>query len=89
MQLFGTKEYVFYSPDQGPWLYPREGVEANKSSVADLEHPDLVRFRCLHAPSPRGACCTPGNAVCAGWLVAHARILEPSITVSANTMGST
>jgi hypothetical protein len=89
MQLFGTKEYVFYAPDQGPWLYPREGIEANKSSVDDLEHPDLVRFP-LFARAVAARCVLHAGEtlfVPAGWWHT-ARILEPSITVSANTMNA-
>jgi len=89
MQLFGTKEYVFYSPDQAPWLYPREGIEANKSSVDDLEHPDLARFP-LFARAVAARCVLRAGEmlfVPAGWWHT-ARIVEPSITVSANTMNA-
>ena len=89
MQLFGTKEYVFYSPDQSAWLYPKQGIEANKSSVADIEHPDLTRFPLFERAVAARCLLHAGETlfVPAGWWHT-ARILEPSITVSANTMNA-
>ncbi len=86
MQLQGEKEYVFFPPEATPFLYPREGSEANKSSIDDIEHPDLNRF-----PAFRGAVASRCHLragetlfVPAGWWHT-ARILSASITVSANT----
>jgi hypothetical protein len=89
MQLFGTKEYVFYSPDQSPWLYPRQGIEANKSMVEDIEHPDLARFPLFERAVAARCTLHAGETlfVPAGWWHT-ARILEPSVTVSANTMNA-
>ena len=30
MQLYGSKEYVFYSPDQAAWLYPKSGYRGQQ-----------------------------------------------------------
>ena len=89
MQLFGSKEYVVYSPAQTPWLYPRPGIEANKSSVDDLDHPDLARFPLFARAVPGRCVLHPGEMlfVPSGWWHT-ARILEPSITVSANTLNA-
>lgn len=89
MQLFGTKEYVVYSPAQTPWLYPRPGIEANKSSIDDLDHPDLTRFPLFARAVPGRCVLRPGEMlfVPSGWWHT-ARILEPSITVSANAVNA-
>jgi histone arginine demethylase JMJD6 len=89
MQLFGSKEYVVYSPAQTRWLYPRAGIEANKSSIDDLDHPDLTRFP-LFARAVPGRCVLRAGEtlfVPSGWWHT-ARILEASITVSANAVNA-
>lgn len=89
MQLAGTKEYVFYSPDQTRWLYPRSGIETNRSSIADIEHPDLERFPMFRRAVAARCRLHAGEMlfVPAGWWHT-ARIVEPSITVSANTLNA-
>jgi histone arginine demethylase JMJD6 len=89
MQLYGSKEYVFYPPDQGPWLYPRQGIETNRSSVEDIEHPDLDRFPLFGRAVAARCVLRAGEMlfVPAGWWHT-ARILEPAITVSANTVNA-
>jgi hypothetical protein len=89
MQLYGRKEYVFYSPDQSPWLYPKTGIDANRSEVADIERPDLRRFPLFQRAVPTRCVLGPGEMlfVPAGWWHT-ARILEPSVTVSANTLNA-
>ena len=89
LQVYGSKEYVFYSPDQSAVLYPRPGSEANKSSVNDIEHPALDRFP-LFARAIATRCTLRAGEllfVPSGWWHT-ARILEPSITVSANTVNA-
>ncbi|MNC86290.1 hypothetical protein D3C83_19370 [compost metagenome] len=85
MQIYGTKEYLVFAPDQARFLYPRTNVEANKSSIPDIENVDLSRF-----PLYAGARGTrfelhPGETlfVPAGWWHT-ARLLTTSITVSIN-----
>ena len=89
MQLYGSKEYVVYSPAQTPWLYPRPGREANKSSIDDIDRPDLSRFPLFTRAVPGRCVLRAGETlfVPAGWWHT-ARILEPSITVSANTVNA-
>jgi ribosomal protein L16 Arg81 hydroxylase len=89
MQLYGAKEYVVYSPDQARWLYPKPGIETNKSSIDDIDQPDLNRFP-LFARAVAGRCVLRAGEmlfVPAGWWHT-ARILEPAITVSANTVNA-
>ncbi len=89
MQLVGVKEYLFYPPSASPFLYPRGGIDANKSTIDDIEHPDLGRFPLF--PRAVATRCTlhPGETlfVPAGWWHT-ARIMTPSITVSANTVNA-
>jgi Cupin-like domain len=87
MQICGTKEYVLYSPDQTQFMYPQAEINSNKSSVTDLERPDLDRFP-LFGRAVASRCVLKAGEmlfVPAGWWHA-AKILEPTITVSANTV---
>lgn len=87
MQLHGDKEYIVFSPEQTAFMYPRDGLELNKSRIDDVLEPDLdafpltdqaegVRFQ-LHAGETL--------FVPAGWWHT-ARILSPSVTVSVNAL---
>ena len=87
MQLYGEKEYVAFSPEQGAVLYPRPGIERNKSQINDPLNPDLDAFPlCDQAEGVRFRL-GPGETlfVPAGWWHT-ARILSPSVTVSINTV---
>jgi hypothetical protein len=85
MQVHGTKRYVVYPPEQAPYLYPRSGVESNKSSIPDLERADLGRFPLFAKATPTVFDLNPGESlfVPSGWW--HTvKILSPSITISVN-----
>jgi histone arginine demethylase JMJD6 len=87
MQLYGEKEYVAFSPDQGALLYPRLGIGRNNSQINDPLKPDLDSFPlCDRAEGIRFRL-RPGETlfVPAGWWHT-ARILSPSVTVSINTV---
>jgi hypothetical protein len=90
MQLHGTKEYVAYAPDQAKYLYPRAGIERNKSSVPDIDNPDLTRFPLFASAKPVRGFLRAGETlfVPSGWWHT-ARIVEPAITVSINTANTT
>lgn len=85
MQLYGEKEYLALAPDQTPFVYPRSGEEANKSSVEDVERPDLARYPMFRQAESIRFTLRPGETlfVPAGWWHT-ARILSTSITVSIN-----
>jgi len=87
MQICGAKEYIVYSPDQSAFMYPQEGSGSNKSSVNDPEHPDLQRFPLFSRAVASRCVLRAGEMlfVPAGWWHS-AKILEPTITVSANTV---
>ena len=68
------------------YVYPRTGIEANKSSIVDLERPDLSRFPLFAKATPTVFDLHPGETlfVPSGWW--HTvKILSPSITISVNT----
>ncbi len=82
MEIYGRKEFSCYSPEQAPFMYPRDGLARNKSMV-DVERPDLERF-----PLFANAVCdkfvlAPGEMlfVPAGWWHTT-RLLGPAISVS-------
>lgn len=85
MQLYGTKEYLVFAPDQERFLYPRSGIESNKSHIPDIDNVDLSRFPLYAQAKGMRFELHPGETlfVPAGWWHT-ARILSPSITVSIN-----
>ncbi|MDX6690370.1 MAG: hypothetical protein QOG15_1827, partial [Solirubrobacteraceae bacterium] len=85
MQLYGDKEYIVFAPDQTPRMYPRDGVELNKSRIADVLEPDLEAFPLFDEAEGVRFRLHPGETlfVPAGWWHT-ARILTPSVTVSVN-----
>jgi hypothetical protein len=85
MQLYGVKRAVVYPPHTGAYLYPKSGIESNKSSITDLEHPDLTRFPLFAKATPTVFDLHPGETlfVPSGWW--HTvKILSNSITISVN-----
>jgi len=85
MQLYGTKEYLVFAPDQTRFLYPRSGIEANKSGIPDIENADLSRFPLYAQAEGMRFRLYPGETlfVPGGWWHT-ARIITTSITVSVN-----
>jgi cupin-like protein len=85
MQLYGTKEYLVFAPDQARCLYPRPAPEANKSSIPDIENVDLARFPLYAQARGTRFVLNAGETlfVPGGWWHT-ARILTTSITVSIN-----
>jgi hypothetical protein len=85
MQLYGRKEYLVFPPDQSRFLYPRTGIETNKSSIPDIQNVDLSRFPLFAQAQRMRFELHPGETlfVPAGWWHT-ARILSPSVTVSIN-----
>jgi hypothetical protein len=85
MQLYGDKEYIVFSPEQTPYLYPKEGLAANKSQITDLLEPDTRTFPLFDQAEGVRFQLHPGETlfVPSGWWHT-ARILNPSVTVSIN-----
>jgi len=85
MQLYGTKEYLVFAPEQEPCLYPGSGNESNKSSIPDIENVDLARFPLYARARGTRILLHAGETlfVPGGWWHT-ARIVTTSITVSIN-----
>lgn len=85
MQLYGTKEYLVFPPDQSRFLYPGTGLKANNSGIPDIENVDLSRFPLYAQAEGKRFELHPGETlfVPGGWWHT-ARILSTSITASIN-----
>jgi len=85
MQLYGDKEYIVFSPEQTRFMYPQDGIQANKSRIVDLLDPDLAVFPLFGQAEGFRFSLHPGETlfVPSGWWHT-ARILSPSVTVSIN-----
>jgi histone arginine demethylase JMJD6 len=83
-QLYGTKEFTAYAPDQAPYLYVSPN-RYNQSLVSDLENPDYEKFPLFAKAQGMRFLLEPGEIIFipAGWWHT-ARILTPSISVSVN-----
>jgi Cupin-like domain len=88
-EIYGDKEFILYSPDDGPYLYPSP-LRANHSIVDDPHEQDLERFPLLAKASQFRTVLKPGDTVYvpAGWWHT-ARVLTPSISVCQNMVFST
>jgi histone arginine demethylase JMJD6 len=49
-QLYGSKEFILYSPDQTPYLYPKE--ENKKVSAVDIFNPDYEKHPLFKKATP-------------------------------------
>jgi hypothetical protein len=87
-QLYGTKEYTVFAPDQTPFLYPKD-YHTSSISVDDIDHVDLKRFPLFAQAKPIRFHLNPGEMlfVPPGWW--HmAKILSPSISISVTRVNS-
>lgn len=87
MQIEGVKQYWVWPPADSEYMYP--GQFPSLSQVKDIEHPDLEQ----HPLFPRARATTftlhPGEMLFVPTRWWHtARILSPSITVSANLLNA-
>jgi histone arginine demethylase JMJD6 len=85
MQLYGDKEYIAFSPTQTAYMYPLDGRQRNLSRIKDVLDPDPAAFPLFEQAEGVRFQLHPGETlfVPAGWWHT-ARILNPSVTVSAN-----
>jgi histone arginine demethylase JMJD6 len=83
-QIYGTKEFTLYAPDQTPYLYvkPRQ---YNASQIPNLEDPDYGKFPLFARAKPMRFHLEPGEMlfIPGGWWHT-AKMLGPSITISVN-----
>lgn len=87
-QIYGTKEYTVFAPDQGPCLYPKD-YHTSSISVDEIEDVDLNKFPLFAKATPIRFQLNPGEMVFVppGWW--HmAKILSPSISISVTRVNS-
>jgi histone arginine demethylase JMJD6 len=86
MQIYGRKQYVVYSPDQEPFLYPSP-EKANLSLINSVDTPDLQKFPLFAKAEGTVFVLEPGELL---FVPSHwwhtAKMLTPSITISANVL---
>ena len=90
MEIYGDKEFWVYPPEESAFVYPRAGIEANKSQVEDVENPDLERFPLFSRATPTRFVLHAGETlfVPAGWWHTT-RMLTAAISVSVNAANAT
>lgn len=86
-QIRGDKEFIFYPPDQTPYMYP-EGVMGNHSLVNDAFNPDLDKFPLFANATPIKTTVLEGDTIFlpSGWWHTT-RLLSLSIAISTNSIG--
>ncbi len=87
-QLYGSKEYTVFAPDQTPFLYPQD-YHVSSISVDEIEDVDLKRYPLFAKATPIRFQLNPGEMlfVPPGWW--HmAKILSPSISISVTRVNS-
>lgn len=85
-EIYGDKEFIVYSPDDTPYMYPSP-KRANHSLIDDPRQQDLQRFPLLRKATQYRSILGPGDMVfvpCGWWHTARA--LSPSISVGMNTL---
>ena len=60
-QVYGSKEFIFYPPDQTPYLYPRE--DNKKISQVNIFEPDYRRFPLFKEAKPIKVTVNEGETV--------------------------
>jgi hypothetical protein len=82
-QIYGTKEFTAFAPDQAPYLYLKPG--RRNQSLVDIENPDYEKFPLFAKAAPMRFLLQPGEIIFipAGWWHT-AKMLSPSISVSVN-----
>jgi hypothetical protein len=87
-QIYGTKEFTLYSPDQTPYLYVRP-KQYNASQIPDIEHPDYDKYPLFARASAVRFRIEPGEIlfIPGGWWHS-AKMTMPSITISVNRVNA-
>ncbi len=83
-QVYGTKEFTAYSPDQTPYIYVEPG-SYNRSQIPDIENLDYKQFPLFARATQMRFKLEAGEIlfIPGGWWHT-AKMLTPSITVSVN-----
>jgi hypothetical protein len=82
--IYGSKEFIAFSPDQTPFMYPVKGEET-VCPIEDVEKPDLVKYPLFAKATPIRFRLEPGETlfIPSGWWHT-AKTLSPAISVSVN-----
>jgi histone arginine demethylase JMJD6 len=82
-QIYGTKEFTAFAPEQAPYLYVKEGRK--NQSLVDIESPDYEKFPLFAKAVPMRFRLEAGEIlfIPGGWWHT-AKMLTPSISVSVN-----
>ena len=82
-QLYGSKEFLLYSPDQTPYLYPKE--ENTKVSQVDVFNPDHEKFPLFKKARPIRVTVGEGETILFPTKWWHTtQIHEPCISIGRN-----
>lgn len=86
--IYGVKEFVAYSPDQTPFLYPKKDVP-RISTIDDVENTDLTKYPLFAMAKPSRFLLNAGETlfIPSSWWHT-ARILDAAISVSVNVANS-
>jgi hypothetical protein len=79
-QVYGSKEFILYGPDQDKYMYPRK--DKPKFSEVDVFNPDYQKFPLFREAKPIGVTVNEGETLFfpAGWWHTT-KIHEPCITL--------
>lgn len=88
MQIYGTKVYYVWPPEDSAYMYAY-GEPPNLSPVRDVEHPDLEKYPLFAKARLTSFTLDPGELLFVPSRWWHtAKMLTPSITLSINTLNS-
>lgn len=85
-QLYGSKIFVLFPPQDSEFLYPKEHIP-NQSWISDIERADLQRFPLFAKATRYQTILQPGDTVfipCGWWHAA--RVSGPSISIGQNLL---
>jgi histone arginine demethylase JMJD6 len=86
MQIYGQKQFILYSPDQGPFLYPSP-EKGNLSLINSIDKPDLDKFPLFANAAPTSFVLEPGELLFIPSRWWHTtKMLTPCISISVNTV---
>jgi histone arginine demethylase JMJD6 len=86
MQIYGRKQFILYSPDQEPLLYPSP-EKGNLSLINSVDKPDLEKFPLFAKAVPTSFVLEPGELLFIPSRWWHTtKILTPCISISVNTV---
>jgi histone arginine demethylase JMJD6 len=86
MQIYGRKQFILYSPEQEPFLYPSP-ERKNLSLINSIDNPDLDKFPLFAKAVATTFVLEPGELL---FVPSHwwhtTKMLTPSISISANVL---